>query len=93
MYGFALDPPTEPNFFNATKLRSRLKASFIGDIRDLDSLIKSVDVAKPDLVFHLAAQPLVRYSYLEPKETFDVNVLGSLNILESIRNLKKIKTE
>lgn len=91
VYGFSLDPPTEPNFFNATKLKSRLKASFIGDIRDSDSLIKSVTIAKPDLVFHLAAQPIVRDSYQNPIETLSSNVLGTANLLEAVRKSSSVR--
>ena len=61
-----------------------------GDIRDYDSVIKAIKDCK--IVFHLAAQPLVRYSYKNPKETFDTNFDGSLNILESVRRIKKIKS-
>lgn len=86
--GYALAPPTEPNLF--TLLRS---TDFVrheeGDIRDLAHLGRVVEAAKPDVVFHLAAQPLVRLSYEQPLETLSVNVLGTATVLEALRGLDK----
>ena len=90
--GYSLKPKLKENLYDLAKIKRFIKKSIIADILDYKRLHKELKNSKADIVFHLAAQPLVRYSYLEPKETFDVNVLGSLNILESIRNLKKIKT-
>src|SRR5689334_15578655 len=66
VHGYALDPPTQPNFFAVTDLRSRLASSTIADVRDADRLTRAMQAARPNLVFHLAAQPLVRYSYAAP---------------------------
>ena len=90
--GYSLKPKLKENLYDLAKVKKFIKKSIIADILDYKRLHKELKNSKANIVFHLAAQPLVRYSYLEPKETFDVNVLGSLNILESIRNLKKIKT-
>ena len=69
-----------------------IKKSVIADVRDYKRLYREIKNSNATIVFHLAAQPLVRYSYLLPKETFDTNVLGSLNILECVRKMKKIKS-
>lgn len=86
VYGFALPPPTKPALYDQLKLSDRIKADIRGDIRDLKSILSAVRKAKPDFVFHLAAQPLVRYSYAHPIETFDANVMGTANLLEAVRN-------
>ena len=88
VHGFALEPPTEPALFNQLGLAPRLASHAIGDIRDREALADAVAKADPDFVFHLAAQPLVRLSYREPVETFDTNVMGTVNLLESVRRLK-----
>ena len=85
VYGFALPPPTRPALYRQLKLSRRIKADVRGDIRDLRALSAAVQRARPDFVFHLAAQPLVRYSYVRPVETFDVNVMGTVNLLEAVR--------
>lgn len=85
VFGYALKPPTRPSLFNQLKLAKRIKSHRIGDIRDLKSLSAAVRAAKPDFVFHLAAQPLVRESYRIPAETFDTNVMGTVNLLEAVR--------
>ena len=68
-----------------------VKKSIIADVRDYKRLLKEIKNSKATIVFHLAAQPLVRYSYLLPKETFDTNVVGSLNLLECVRKIKKVR--
>lgn len=83
--GYALESPTNPSLFNLASVSKRLKESYIADIRDLQSLKKAIETAKPEIVFHMAAQPLVRDSYLIPVETYSVNVMGTVNILEAIR--------
>jgi len=88
VYGYALKPPTKPALFNQLKLAKRIKSHVIGDVRDLKALTKAVKAAKPDFVFHLAAQPLVRLSYKEPVRTFETNVMGTVNVLEALRQLK-----
>jgi len=90
--GYSLKPKTKPNLFNQANIKSILKKSIIADIRDYKKLSSEIKKSKASIVFHLAAQPLVRYSYLEPKETFDTNFTGTLNIMECIKNNKKIKT-
>ena len=87
VHGFALEPPTKPSLFRQLKLEKRMKSHTIGDVRDLDSLVYTMRRVKPDFVFHLAAQPLVRYSYAHPVETFDINVMGTVNVLEAARRI------
>lgn len=87
VYGYALEPPTKPSLFNQLKLADRIKSHTIGDVRDLLKLKAVIKKVKPDFVFHLAAQPLVRYSYDHPVETFETNVMGTVNILEACRFL------
>jgi len=87
--GYSLDPLPHEVLFEQLGLSSRLESDFRGDIRDIDQLRKEVDRINPDFVFHLAAQPLVRLSYAKPRETFETNVLGTVNILESLLECKK----
>ena len=89
--GYALNPPTEPNFFTVCNLQAKLASSTIADIRDATSLTQAMQAAQPDIVFHLAAQPLVRYSYAAPVETYAVNVMGTINLLEAVRQTPGIK--
>lgn len=86
VHGYALEPPTDPNFFVACQLERGLASNVIADIRNPDSLQRAIQDAEPEVVFHLAAQSLVRYSYKEPVETYAVNVMGTVNLLEAIRN-------
>ena len=87
VYGYALKPPTRPSLFVQLKLAKRIKSHVIGDVRDLKALTAAVKAARPDYVFHLAAQPLVRESYRSPVETFDTNVMGTVNLLEAVRRV------
>jgi len=82
--GYALEPSTTPSLFVQTGTAKDIH-SIIGDVRDRDALIKALTDAKPDLVFHLAAQPIVRLSYREPAATYETNVMGTVNILEALR--------
>jgi CDP-glucose 4,6-dehydratase len=82
--GFSLNVPTEPSNFEASKLRERL-AHFDGDIRDRGALSKVIEAFKPEMIFHLAAQSLVRQSFADPILTFETNTLGTLNVLECLR--------
>ena len=84
--GIALPPPTEPSLFKALGLESKLH-HHIGNIRDASAVKKVVEKAKPDFVFHLAAQSLVRDSYAEPVETYATNVMGTINLLEALRGV------
>ncbi len=82
--GFALPPATRPALFDQLDLASRIR-HMIGDIRDPDAVKNVVLQTQPDFVFHLAAQPLVRLSYREPVETWQTNVMGTINVLEALR--------
>jgi len=82
--GYSLTPPSTPNLFSLSGVENELK-SIIGDIRDRGKLIKSFIEAKPEIVIHMAAQPLVRESYLDPVYTYETNVIGTVNILECVR--------
>ena len=84
VFGFSLEPPTKINLFDEADISSDME-SFIGDIRDLQLLKEKIRLFNPDIVIHMAAQPLVRYSYLEPVETYSVNVMGTVNVLEASR--------
>lgn len=88
--GYALQPDIDPNFFQLTNIEDAI-ISEIGDIRDQERLSASISEFQPEIIFHLAAQPLVRYSYENPKETYEVNVIGTLNLLEIIRKVSAIK--
>jgi CDP-glucose 4,6-dehydratase len=86
--GYALDPPSQPNHFDLLDLGME---SIVADIRDRATLAASIAESRPDIVFHLAAQPLVRHSYLNPAETFETNVLGTVNLLEACRACSSVK--
>lgn len=91
VHGYALAPPTKPNLFTVANLKERLVRSTIADIRDAAALMQAMQAACPDIVLHLAAQPLVRYSYAAPVETYAVNVMGTINLLEAVRQTPSIK--
>ena len=82
--GYALAPPTNPSLFNAAKVAEGM-TSIIGDVRDMDKMNKVFAEHKPEIVIHMAAQSLVRHSYLNPVETYATNVMGTVNVLEAIR--------
>lgn len=82
--GYSLTPPTTPNLFDIADIKPHIN-SVIGDIRDLRLLQKAYDNADPEIVFHLAAQPIVRDSYKEPAYTYETNVMGTVNLLECVR--------
>jgi CDP-glucose 4,6-dehydratase len=86
--GYALPPNTESNHFSL--LNSDYK-SYFEDVRDLETLSKAMIEIKPDIVFHLAAQPLVRYSYQNPIETYSTNVMGTVNVMEAARFCNSVK--
>ncbi len=88
--GYSLHPPTQPNMFEALKLENEIPTVF-GDIRDENILALTLDYVKPEFVFHLAAQPIVKDSYRKPKETFETNTMGTLNVLEAIRETPSVK--
>lgn len=82
--GYSLDPPTNPSFFQSTNLSNNI-IDIRGDILDRNKIFETIKEYRPEFIFHLAAQPLVRYSYKNPYDTFQANIMGTLNILESIR--------
>lgn len=86
--GYALEPPTKPNHFELLNLDI---VSIIGDIRDRDKLNAVFKRYEPEIVFHLAAQPLVRYSYINPVETFETNVMGTINVFEACRITESVR--
>lgn len=82
--GFSLEPPTDPSLFELAAVADGME-SITGDIRDGARLMHAMRMAEPEVVFHLAAQPLVRYSYAEPVETYSTNVMGTVHLLEAVR--------
>lgn len=90
--GYSLKPKKKPNLFELANIKKLIKKSVIADIKNFDRLFVEIRESNADTIFHLAAQPLVRYSYKNPKETFDTNFNGSLNILECVKKIKKIKS-
>jgi CDP-glucose 4,6-dehydratase len=89
--GYALLPNTNPNLFNVLSIDSLVKKSHIADIRDLVSLQKVMSETKPDVVIHMAAQPFVRYSYAHPVETYSINVMGTVHVLEATRSIDSVR--
>jgi CDP-glucose 4,6-dehydratase len=88
--GFALEPPTDPSLFALARV-DELVHSVIADVRDLDRLKKEMAEAAPEIVIHMAAQPLVRESYKSPVETYATNVMGTVHLMESVRNCPSVK--
>lgn len=84
--GYGLAPVTKPSFFHSVSLGDRMDASTIGDVRDLEALSSAISNAQPEVVFHLAAQPLVLQANAEPVETFETNVMGTVNLMEAARH-------
>lgn len=89
--GYSLAPPTNPSLFEIAGIENDIH-SFIGDIRDINYLKKVFDEAQPEIVFHLAAQPIVRDSYINPVYTYETNVIGTVNICECVRLSKSVKS-
>lgn len=89
--GYSLEPPTEPSLFKIAGIGKTIR-SVTGDIRDYNRLKKVFDEAEPEIVFHLAAQPIVRDSYKEPAYTYETNVMGTVHILECVRNSRCVKS-
>ena len=89
--GYSLAPNTTPNLFMAANIETLCQQSHIGDIRSLDELRNALVMTSPDIVVHMAAQPLVRYSYINPVETYATNVMGTVNVLEAIRSCSSVK--
>jgi CDP-glucose 4,6-dehydratase len=91
VHGYALAPDTTPNLFTEARVADVLAGHTIADIRDARALEAAMAAARPEIVLHLAAQPLVRYSYEEPVETFSTNVMGTVNLLEAVRRVDSVK--
>ncbi len=91
VHGYSLEAPTQPNLFTISKVENKM-TSVIGDIRDYEHLKKCFDEFQPEIVMHLAAQPIVRDSYKEPKYTYETNVIGTVNILECVRLTQSVKS-
>ena len=91
VYGYALEPEDKESLYSISKVEKKIK-SFVGDIRDIEHLSKVFDYVKPEIVIHMAAQPLVRESYKKPVYTYDVNVMGTVNVLECVRKSQCVKS-
>jgi len=88
--GFSKDIPTTPSLFNETNLENEI-ISIMGDIRNFDLIKKTLHEHQPDIIIHMAAQSLVRTSYLEPIETYSTNIIGTVNLLEAVKKLDSVK--
>lgn len=88
--GFALNPPTNPSLFEVANVGQNM-TSIIGDIRDAESLRQAMAAARPEIVIHMAAQALVRYSYVNPVETYSSNVMGSVHLFEAVRQMGGVR--
>jgi CDP-glucose 4,6-dehydratase len=91
VYGYALDPPTDPSLFEVADVGNGMHSE-IGDIRDYDRLYSFISDVRPEIIIHLAAQPLVLYGYEHPRETYETNVMGTVNVLECVRNTDSVKS-
>ena len=89
--GYALEPPTEPSLFELAGMKGRMN-SVVGDVRDLPHLLQVFEEVQPEIVFHLAAQPIVRESYRDPVGTYETNVMGTVNILEAVRRTESVRS-
>jgi len=90
VYGYALLPPTTPSLFELAKI-DQLVTSTIGDIRDYNLLLERLKEIQPEVIVHMAAQPLVRESYKNPRETYEINVMGTVNLLDTARQVASVK--
>uniref|UniRef100_UPI004049EB3C CDP-glucose 4,6-dehydratase n=1 Tax=Fulvivirga sp. TaxID=1931237 RepID=UPI004049EB3C len=92
VFGYSLAANTVPSYFNAVGIQELLEQNFISDVRDLSKLRLAIKMSKPEVLIHMAAQPLVRYSFHSPVETFSTNVMGTVNVLEAAREIESIKS-
>lgn len=92
VHGLALEPPTTPNLFTVARVIEGMDSHTIGDIRDLATVRNAMHACQPEIVIHMAAQPLVRYSYQTPVETYATNVMGTVHLLESVRNTPSVRS-
>lgn len=89
VHGFALSPEQNPNLFTVANVQKYISSSTIHDINDLRAVRDHVKKVKPDIIFHMAAQPLVRESYLNPLQTYSTNIVGTINLFEAVRDLDR----
>lgn len=90
VFGYALEPLSQPSLFEKLKLQSWMK-SYCGDVRDADHFQQVIHEVRPEIIFHMAAQSLVRKSYIDPVETFSTNIMGIVNLLETVRMLDSVR--
>ena len=91
VHGYSLEPPTQENLYDILKLHQNVE-TVTGDVRDYEMLADTMQNKQPEIVIHLAAQPIVRESYARARETFDINVMGTVNVLESVRHCGSVKS-
>lgn len=89
--GYSLNPPTDPSLFAIAGLEGKM-TSVIGDVRDLDHMMRTFETAQPEIVLHLAAQPIVRDSYKDPRYTYETNVMGTVNLFECVRKTPSVQS-
>lgn len=89
VHGYALEPETDPSLFEASGIQSKLASHTVADVCDIHKLREAIERTQPDVIFHLAAQALVRRSYSESLRTFEVNTMGTANLLEALRQLNR----
>jgi CDP-glucose 4,6-dehydratase len=89
VHGYALEPPTDPALFEQLDLANRIEKHEIADVCNPDRVARSLEESEPDFVFHLAAQSLVRESYHSPRETFETNTIGTVNVLDALRRMNR----
>ena len=90
VHGYSLAPPTTPNFFSAVNLGDKFSSLRLGDICDRDALIRQIDLVRPSVIIHMAAQALVKKSYAEPAETLATNVQGTVALMEAVRKTMSV---
>jgi CDP-glucose 4,6-dehydratase len=91
IYGYALNPPTNPNLYELAGI-DKIVSSTIGDIRNYDLFVDNLKRVSPEIIIHMAAQPLVMESYKNPRETYEINVIGTVNVLDAVRKVKGIRS-
>lgn len=89
--GYALEPPTEPSLFELAGIKRKIN-SITGDVRDIKTLSREMEMVQPEIVIHMAAQPIVRDSYRDPVYTYETNIMGTVNVLESIRHCPTVRS-
>ena len=91
VHGYALPPITNPNLFELASVGKILSSNYLADITDQDNLLEAIKKVQPEIVIHMAAQPLVRYSYQDPASTFNTNVMGTLYLFEAVRKVNSVR--